>query len=435
MKKGLKKPIALLLSAMMIFSTSASAFPAMAEDNLIFGKAENNSIHSDYESEITVTTCENQENPLETETKTVSTTTEVSVQYNEEQTENNPVEVHNSDYAVYAVSSNEYEQPEGDGSESSPYQISNSSQLFWFAKQVNSGNTSINAVLTTNIVVNQNVLNANGTLNTSLTNLIEWTPIGNESNKYTGTFDGQNHTISGLYFDKSTAFVGLFGYNKGTIKNVGIIDSYFKGFNRVGGVCGENNSKIENSYNTGLVSGSGNNVGGICGNNFDTIENSYNTGTVSGSKNVGGICGYNYYYVTIKNSYNTGSVSGSGNNVGGICGDNNGTITNSYNTGSVSGTEQIGGVCGYNSDTIENSYYLENCNANGTKFDCNEGTKQTSEQFENGEVAYRLGGIWGQEIEKDKLPVLNGKKVYENITYTGCCEKYQGNITYNYSNK
>ncbi len=141
MKKGLKKPIALLLSAMMIFSTSASAFPAMAEDNLIF-EAENNSIHSDYESEITVTTCENEENPLETETTTVSTTTEVSVQSSDEQTESNPVEVYNSDYAVYAVSSNEHEQPEGDGSESSPYQISNSSQLFWFAKQVNSGNTS-----------------------------------------------------------------------------------------------------------------------------------------------------------------------------------------------------------------------------------------------------------------------------------------------------
>ena len=62
MKKGLKKPIALLLSAMMIFSTSASAFPAMAEDNLIFEKAENNSIHSDYESEITVTTCDSNGN-------------------------------------------------------------------------------------------------------------------------------------------------------------------------------------------------------------------------------------------------------------------------------------------------------------------------------------------------------------------------------------
>ena len=317
MKKGLKKPIALLLSAMMIFSTSASAFPAMAEDNLIFGKAENNSIHSDYESEITVTTCENEENPLETETTTVSTTTEVSVQSSDEQTESNPVEVYNSNYAVYAVSSSEYEQPkEGDGSKSNPYKISNSSQLFWFAQQVNDkGETTINAVLTADIVVNKNVLNGDGTLNSSST-LTEWTPIGNVSNKYTGTFDGKNHTISGLYFDKSTAFVGLFGYNNGTIKNVGIIDSYFKGFNRVGGVCG-----------------------------------------------------YNW----------------------------NGTIENSYYNKSV----YSGGAVGYNIGTLT------------------EVSGKTSEQFASGEVAYLLGGIWGQKIGIDKLPVLNSEnKVYKVTAYS-----------------
>ena len=139
-------------------------------------------IHSDdyefynSESEITVTTCESEENPLETETTTVSTITEISVQSSEEQTESNPVEVYNSDYAVYSDSNI----PEGDGSESNPYQISNSSQLFWFADQVNKeGETSINAVLTEDIVVNTNVLNADGTLNTDLKNPIEWTPIGN----------------------------------------------------------------------------------------------------------------------------------------------------------------------------------------------------------------------------------------------------------------
>ena len=327
MKKSLKKPIALLLSAMMIFSTSASAFPAMAEDNLIF-EAENNSIHSDNyefynsESEITVTTCENEENSLETETTTVSTTTEVSVQSSDEQTEINPVEVYNSNYAVYAVSSSDtYEKPkEGDGSESNPYKISNSSQLFWFAQQVNNGETSISAVLTTNIVVNKNVLNANGTLNSSST-LTEWTPIGKSSKWYKGTFDGQNHTISGLYFnDNNTMYVGLFGYNNGTIKNVGIIDSYFKGNYYVGAVCGNNYGTVENSYNTGTVNGSDYNVGGVCGYNGDTIANSYNTGSVSGLEQVGGVCGCNQSS-KIENSYNTGSVSGA-NYVGGVCGRN-----------------------------------------------------------------------------------------------------------------
>ncbi|MGN0622130.1 MAG: hypothetical protein ACI4I9_09705 [Porcipelethomonas sp.] len=76
------------------------------------------------------------------------------------------------------------------------------------------------------------------------TSFTSWTPIGNiNSNAYTGTFDGQNHTISGLYFnDANTDCVGLFGYVKsgGQISNVGVVDSYFNGNNRVGGVCGCN---------------------------------------------------------------------------------------------------------------------------------------------------------------------------------------------------
>ena len=263
------------------------------------------------------------------------------------------------------------------------YQISDAEQLCWFASKVNNGNTSINAVLTADIIVNENVLNADGTLITDFEGLRIWIPIGNDLNEYKGTFDGQNHTISGLYFnDENTWLVGLFGYNNGIIKNVGVIDSYFKGKNYVGGVCGDNwNGTIENSYNTGSVSGSDWNIGGVCGHNYrSTITNSYNTGSVSGFRSVGGVCGDNYY------------------------------------------------------GTVENSYYLENCNVEGTKFDCNEGTAQTSEQFASGEVAYRLGGIWGQEIEKDKLPVLNGKKVYHNIIYSGCCKEYQGDVTYDYSN-
>ena len=479
MKKGLKKPIALLLSAMMIFSTSASAFPAMAEDNLIFGKAENNSIHSDYESEITVTTCENEENPLEmeTETTTVSTTTEVSVQSIEEQTESNHVKMYNSDYAVYAVSSSdEYEQPEGDGTQNNPYQISNSSQLFWFANQVNNkyGQASINAVLTEDIVVNDNLLDSlkfdeYGKV-TNEADFKKWTPIGNSSREYQGTFDGQNHTISGLYFnDDSIDYVGLFGYNvSGTIKNVGVIDSYFKGKNYVGGICGSMNyGRIENCYNTGTVSGSSD-VGGVCGYNYlkCKITNSYNAGSVSGSNRyAGGVCGYKSDTSTIENSYNTGSVSGNqvvggvcgkniniitnvyntgtvnGNSiVGGVCGHNDGgAIENNYNTGSVSGSSDVGGVCGYSYyGTIKNSYYnnsISNKAVGSNKEGTFDITGKTPEQFKSGEVAYSLGGIYGQEIGKDKSPILNGKTVYQNIVYLGCCEKYQGDITYVYSNK
>lgn len=72
-------------------------------------------------------------------------------------------------------------QPEGEGTEAKPYQISDDSELYWFAEYVNAGNTTACAELTNDIYVDS-----------------EWTPIG--SYPYTGTFDGQSHTIIGLRF-------------------------------------------------------------------------------------------------------------------------------------------------------------------------------------------------------------------------------------------
>ena len=120
----------------------------------------------------------------------------------------------------------------GDGSVNSPYEISNAEELYWFAALVNGelgGETpNASAKLTADISVNSHVLDYDGTLNNNGSGFITWTPIGNGSNLYTGTFDGQGHTISGLYFNISEChIVGLFGANKGTIKNVGVVDSYF----------------------------------------------------------------------------------------------------------------------------------------------------------------------------------------------------------------
>ena len=135
---------------------------------------------------------------------------------------------------------------DGDGSKDAVYEISNAGQLYWFAGLVNgtlSGetqNASANAVLTADIVVNENVLKPDGTLNEG--SFKEWTPIGIYFYKsYGGIFDGQNHTISGLYFSQGDKmYLGLFGINAGKISNVGILDSYFCGKVSVGGVCGYN---------------------------------------------------------------------------------------------------------------------------------------------------------------------------------------------------
>ena len=76
--------------------------------------------------------------------------------------------------------------------------------------------------------------------------------MGNNQNPYAGTFDGQGHTISGLYFnERSPSYIGLFGSNSGTIKNVGVVDSYFYGHYNVGGVCGYNEAINEATSSEG----------------------------------------------------------------------------------------------------------------------------------------------------------------------------------------
>lgn len=254
---------------------------------------------------------------------------------------------------------------DGDGSKDAVYEISNAGQLYWFAGLVNgtlSGvpqNTSANAVLTKDIVVNEDVLKSDGTVNEGT--FKEWTPIATNASPYTGIFEGQNHTISGLYFKQETSFVGLFSVNSGKIANVGILDSYFygqpyKGW-QVGGVCGSNTNQgaITNCYNTGIVRGS-ETVGGVCGSNYGTITNCSNKGNVGeDDESVGGVCGSNYG--TITNCNNAGIVSGK-SYVGGVCGKNSngGTVTNCNNTGEVRGTSQyIGGLSGDNdSSSITN---------------------------------------------------------------------------------
>ena len=319
---------------------------------------------------------------------------------------------------------------DGDDSKDAVYEISNAGQLYWFAGLVNgtlSGetqNASANAVLTADIVVNKNVLKSDGTVNEGT--FKEWTPIGNTCNgsysPYTGIFEGQNHTISGLYFkQENTSEVGFFGYNGGKISNVGILNSYFCGFSRVGGVCGYNSSTITNCYNKGVVDGTADGAssfGGVCGCNLGILTNCYNTGIVKGQSFVGGVSGDNNK--TITNCYNTGIVSGQ-SYVGGIDGDNSGTITNCNNEGKVSGTEDsVGGVSGDNNKTITNCYNtgivsgqsyvggVNGYNKNGTIINC----YTTSEV--NGTGSH-VGGVIGMNLSNGTITNC----YYDSTVYTG----------------
>ena len=308
---------------------------------------------------------------------------------------------------------------DGDDTKDEVYEIGNAGQLYWFAALVNgtdglTQNLSANAVLIADITLNSSLIEnlaADGTAKADY-EVRSWMPISPDVN-YSGTFDGDNHTIRGLYYNVTSSDTqvnaGLFGRNAGTIKNVSVKGSYFKlnfggkycifgilcGFNAgtiencynesaitltgtvlsvayFGGICGDNggNGIIKNCNNVGKVSSEAScsqpiiYVGGVSGiNSSGTIENSSNTGEVSGICNVGGVCGYNYGSSTIESCHNTGEVIGT-EGVGGVCGKVLlSKITNCYNTntGKVTGSSYVGGVCGEievygGTATIENCY-------------------------------------------------------------------------------
>ena len=242
------------------------------------------------------------------------------------------------------------------------YEISTAAQLAGLAKLTNEGagdGTPIDfnfktIQLTTDISLNEGkkVLNEDGELINDGSGLVEWTPIGNGKNLFSGTFDGNGYVVKGIYIKGESDYVGLFGfvcYNE--IKNIGVIDSYIEGNNFTGGISGYSVSYITNCYNTANIIGKGKCVGGICGNSSHPITNCYNTGNVIGNgsqSEVGGISGFSEYFIS--NCYNTGDITGNGDFVGGISGKVFiADITNCYNTGNIIGNKSnsnAGGISG-----------------------------------------------------------------------------------------
>ena len=235
---------------------------------------------------------------------------------------------------------------EGDGS----YTVTTADGLKNVAKLVNEeGKTDINI-----------------TLDTDLTLTGEWTPIGTESQPYTGTFDGGNHTITGLKIDQSgTDNVGLIGRlgSGGKVQDVTLTEVNVTGGTYVGGIAGQTDGTVENCSVNGTVTGQ-NQTGGIVGRNFSTISGCSAEGTVTGNTNVGGISGLcvpNYdtgtgslIGSTIEGCHSTAAVSGI-SSVGGVVGNlgNGCSLMACYSTGNVTATityghANVGGVVGIN---------------------------------------------------------------------------------------
>ena len=253
------------------------------------------------------------------------------------------------------------------------YLISTAAELYGFAEVVNNGNATANGKLTADIIVNENVLDANGEANTG--DFVQWTPIGNDDNSttYSGTFDGQGHTVSGLYVSGSGWYVGFVGQVSGTavVKNLGIVDSYFSSSNNylgsiVGDVAAKSSVTIANVYSTSTVKGD-NWIGGLVGNGGRgsvSVVNSYFAGKTSA----------NWSYGTHHDDLVSGSFNDS----------NSGTL-NIVNT-FVVGTSQYGTsvTAGQLSDgTVAAAlHYYQDALADGSMFGINDGKTTFSGSLE-----------------------------------------------------
>ena len=246
------------------------------------------------------------------------------------------------------------------------YEVYNADGLLAWNKAVQ-GNLSLNCTLTDDI-------NLTGK---------EWTPIGDYDNRYTGTFDGGNHTITGLTINQYGNYVGMIDFldSGGTVQNL----------------------TLENVNITG-----GDIVGSVVGDNYGTVTACTASGNVSGTSRIGGVVGYNNGTVTAC-YHASGNVSGT-SYIGGVVGRNtSGTVTACYHaSGNVSGTSNVGGVVGYNiSGTLTACYWSglpDNDNGGATKVDGTTVTWQNAVDAMN-TALQSAGSEWRYELT-GALPTL-----------------------------
>lgn len=239
------------------------------------------------------------------------------------------------------------------------YQIGTAAELAWFADAVNKGGTTISGKLTANI-------NLNGKT---------WTAIGTDSNKFAGTLDGDNYTVSGL---AGTGGLVYYLSANGTVKSL-CVDCAIDGTSNVGGIADKSEGRIENCLVSGYIKGGDDvifGVGGIVGHGVagNVISGCVSTADIlfkysryAVQNGAGGIVGYTYG--TVENCYFAGNVhtnakSVSAGGFGGLvgCARSNAVMKDCYTVGAVTGPESsFGAVVGkVNSGAaITNCAYLD----------------------------------------------------------------------------
>ena len=302
----------------------------------------------------------------------------------------------------------------GDGSEGNAYQIFDLFGLQGIASR---------SLLSRHFALS-NDIDASGTANWN--GGAGFVPIGDNANRYTGSFDGQGHIINDLTIDRpGTNDVGLFGViSASQISNIDLQNASVNGQFQVGGLVGRglNSSQISHSAVMGDLIGKFD-VGGLVGALNGSIETSHSSGTVDGSDYpVGGLVGA--MTGQISDSYSTATVTGN-KDVGGLVGKMNGSIDRSFATGNVKdtgGLSNTGGLVGDFEGSIDDSYASGTVQSRGA----------TSDGGAGGLVGRSLGTITashasGTVIGNDTTGGLVGRIISGDINQSYASGQVQGN--------
>lgn len=287
------------------------------------------------------------------------------------------------------------------------YQIGTAAELAWFADAVNKDGTTISGKLTANI-------NLNGKT---------WTAIGTDSNKFAGTLDGDNYTVSGL---AGTGGLVYYLSANGTVKSL-CVDCAIDGTSNVGGIADKSEGRIENCLVSGYIKGGDDvifGVGGIVGHGVagNVISGCVSTADIlfkysryAVQNGAGGIVGYTYG--TVENCYFAGNVhtnakSVSAGGFGGLvgCARSNAVMKDCYTVGAVTGPESsFGAVVGkVNSGaTITNCAYLDTVAPQAAADGTTSGmTARTADYMRTPEFAAEMGMHLDSGNSNGGFPVL-----------------------------
>lgn len=291
--------------------------------------------------------------------------------------------------------------------ENGVYQIGTAAELAWFADAVNKGDTTISGKLTANI-------NLNGKT---------WTAIGTDSNKFAGTLDGDNYTVSGL---AGTGGLVYYLSANGTVKSL-CVDCAIDGTSNVGGIADKSEGRIENCLVSGYIKGGNDTIFGVGGIVGHGVAGNVISGCVSTAdilfkysryvvqNGAGGIVGYTYG--TVENCYFAGNVhtnakSVSAGGFGGLvgCARSNAVMKDCYTVGAVTGPESsFGAVVGkVNSGaTITNCAYLDTVAPQAAADGTTSGmTAHTADYMRSAEFAVDMGMNQDDGTLNGGFPVL-----------------------------